>query len=126
MPSLNPGDRVSCKLREGIIVNSYESKFDEIYTFEIISSDSYGYYIYVPQYFHLKKSFKLTAYDAVSLRIHNKFIGEQILYIEQSMISCIKHKVDGCYCVQCGEFYHMAAPNQPDGSMICWSCRTYR
>lgn len=123
---LNPGDRVNCKIREGVIVNSYDSKYDEINTFEIISGDPSGYYIFVPQYLRLKGSIYLKQYDAVSLRIHKKFVGEQILYIEQSMIFSIKNKIDGCYCVQCGEFYHMAGPNQADGSMICWTCRKYR
>ena len=31
---------------------------------------------------------------------------------------------DGMYCVNCGNFYEYAEPNQPDGSMICYACRT--
>ena len=31
---------------------------------------------------------------------------------------------DGFFCKQCGEYYRMAEPNQQDGSLICYSCRT--
>jgi hypothetical protein len=30
---------------------------------------------------------------------------------------------DGMYCINCGEFYEYAEPNQSDGSLICYSCR---
>ncbi len=32
---------------------------------------------------------------------------------------------DGCICTKCGEMYPYAEPNQPDGTMICYSCRKY-
>jgi len=31
---------------------------------------------------------------------------------------------DGIICNKCMNFYHFAEPNQPDGSLICYSCRT--
>jgi hypothetical protein len=35
-----------------------------------------------------------------------------------------KEKVsDGCSCKKCGELYPYAEPNQPDGSLVCYSCR---
>jgi len=30
---------------------------------------------------------------------------------------------DGCKCVKCKEFYPMAVPNQPNNTLICYSCR---
>jgi hypothetical protein len=30
---------------------------------------------------------------------------------------------DGCACKKCLNFYHMAEPNQPDGTLLCYSCR---
>jgi len=33
------------------------------------------------------------------------------------------NKPDGEFCAKCGEFYQMAEPNQPDGTLICWRCR---
>lgn len=35
----------------------------------------------------------------------------------------IKFEEDGCKCVNCKEFYPMAVPNQPDNTLICYSCR---
>lgn len=31
---------------------------------------------------------------------------------------------DGMYCKKCNDFVEFAEPNQSDGSMICYSCRT--
>lgn len=31
--------------------------------------------------------------------------------------------VDGEFCKICKNFYPMATVNQPDNSMVCWSCR---
>lgn len=30
---------------------------------------------------------------------------------------------DGLVCQKCKTFYNFAEPNQPDGSLICYSCR---
>lgn len=30
---------------------------------------------------------------------------------------------DGMDCCKCRKFFKFAAPNQDDGTMICWSCR---
>ena len=30
---------------------------------------------------------------------------------------------DGMYCCNCGNWYQYAEPNQPDGALICYSCR---
>ena len=34
--------------------------------------------------------------------------------------------VDGEFCKICKNFYPMAVANQPDNSMVCWSCRDSR
>lgn len=31
---------------------------------------------------------------------------------------------DGLLCSNCKQFYDFAEPNQPDGSLICYACRT--
>jgi len=37
----------------------------------------------------------------------------------------IKNKkyLDGMFCINCGNYYQYAEPNQPDGSLICYACR---
>lgn len=32
---------------------------------------------------------------------------------------------DGLHCVKCGDFYMFAESNQPDGALICYSCRQH-
>jgi hypothetical protein len=31
---------------------------------------------------------------------------------------------DGMFCRKCRSFYKYAEPNQPDGTLLCYSCRT--
>lgn len=35
----------------------------------------------------------------------------------------VKRDPDGCSCIKCKEFCHMAEPNQEDGSFKCFVCR---
>ena len=32
---------------------------------------------------------------------------------------------NGCICTECSELYPYAEPNQPDGTLICYSCRRF-
>jgi len=44
--------------------------------------------------------------------------------IELFLESCRKRRQpDGLICQKCKNFYEFAEPNQPDGSLICYSCR---
>lgn len=36
-----------------------------------------------------------------------------------------KRYENGCSCVKCGELYPQSEPNQPDGTLICYSCRRF-
>ena len=33
-------------------------------------------------------------------------------------------KSDGCTCKKCKEYYPYAEPNQEDGTLVCYGCRT--
>lgn len=35
-----------------------------------------------------------------------------------------KSNKDGCDCKKCKEFYPYAEPNQDDGTLLCYRCRT--
>lgn len=125
MTKLKAGDRVNCRIKNGLIVSPYQGDYDEVHSFEIIGVDQFGYYLYIPSYFRLRDSVIIDDYACILLQINKKFVGEEIVYIQEGMIAQIQYRVDGCYCVKCGEFYHMAQPNQADNSLICWSCRHY-
>ena len=43
------------------------------------------------------------------------------LYLER--VRGRKHP-DGMYCRKCQNFYQYAEPNQPDGTLLCYSCRS--
>lgn len=122
---LKPGDRVNCKISESKIVGPYDSDFDDERTFDIISIDDGGYYLFVPIYFNIKDSQKISHYDARDMGLDAKFIGEEYIYITPSMISKVHTILDGMFCNKCRNFKEYAESNQTDGSFICWYCKTY-
>jgi hypothetical protein len=122
MTKLKPGDRVDCRVKASTIVSPYKS-YDEIRTFEIVAIDNHGYYLYVPHYYSLKGTTVANRYQCGALGIDKKFLDENIVYIQENMIAHVHEKMDGLSCKICREFFRYAAPNQGDGSLICYSCR---
>lgn len=123
MTRLKPGDRIDCRVKSATIVSPYYN-YDEVKTFEIVAADSNGYYLYVPHYYHLKGTVKADAYRCKSLGIDKKFLDENIVFINESLIANVQQRLDGLFCKSCREFYQFAEPNQSDGSLICFSCRS--
>lgn len=122
---LKAGDRVDCRILANKIVSPYSDNYDCVKTFEIVSLDTWGYFIYIPQYVLIENSMKIDSSYSRALAIDSKFIGENMVYIKESLIYKISSLFDGCICCKCHEFYDFAAPNQENGTMICWSCRNY-
>jgi len=123
MVKLKPGDRVSCRLKEGMIVNPYRSDFDDIKTFDIIASDSAGYYLFVPPYTYIKGSEEVDSFLLKKVKFDKKYLGDEVVYISESLVYKIVSQMDGCQCSRCKEFSYKAAPNQKDGTFLCWRCR---
>ncbi|KKN60284.1 hypothetical protein LCGC14_0533340 [marine sediment metagenome] len=42
----------------------------------------------------------------------------------RSIVTLVAAHRDGMDCCKCNNFFQFAAPNQDDGTMICWSCRS--
>jgi hypothetical protein len=125
MPKLKPGDRVNCRLRASQIVKPYDGEYDDEKVFEIIAVDDQGYYLFVPPYLSVKDSEKVDFYFARDNDIEKKYIGEEVIYITPGLVSRVNSVLDGCFCVKCNNFHQYAEPNQTDGTLICWTCRTY-
>lgn len=122
MVNLSPGDKVDVRIKSSLIISPYMD-YDEIKTFEIIAKDKYGYYVYVPPYIYLKDTSTVDSYQCKELHIDPKFIGSEFIYISENVICRINSVLDGISCSRCKEFFHMAQANQPDGTLICWSCK---
>lgn len=125
MAKLKAGDRVECCIKENAIVNPYESDFDGVKIFEILATDPFGYFIFVPQYFAIKNSVKLDNSTCKHLGILPKFVGENMVYIKEGLVYKINSRLDGAKCSRCGEFFNMAAANQENDTFLCWSCIQY-
>lgn len=121
---LKPGDEVSCRVLDSKIVSAYSS-YDDEKIFQIIALDSKGYYLYVPEHFHLDETVVATQNLLDILGIDKRFLGSHMAYISSNQIVKVRAVLDGCTCFQCGDFYFQAEPNQPDGTLKCWLCRNY-
>jgi hypothetical protein len=126
MAKLKVGDKVECKLKNHTIVNAYEQDYDEVVSFEIILSDSAGYSLYIPHYLYVKGSITLDKGRLDDWGVSPKFLNEKTYYIKENCVYRVVSRADGCACAKCQEFYFYAEPNQPDGTLICFLCRTYR
>jgi hypothetical protein len=124
MTRLKPGDRIDVRIKSATIVAPY-SNYDEIKTFEIVSTDEYGYFLYIPHYFYLKETVIAHKSRCQKFGIDKKFIDENIVYIMENMICHVHEHLDGMKCCKCNEFYHYASPNQENETLICWNCRQY-
>lgn len=126
MANLKPGDTVVCRVKHRKIVAASSIRYDEERTFEIISTDSNGCFLYIPDYYPLHDTIEITQSTILSLNILPRFIGSRLIYVLSSYIVRLGARLDGCLCVQCGEFYAFAQPNRGDGKLVCWSCRNDR
>jgi hypothetical protein len=136
MDKFKSGDRIECCVKHNNIINPYDSDYEEIITFEIIGTSSEyshysdysevsGYFLFVPCYRIIKDSVTVTSLLAKQKGINKKFIGEQVVFIQENLISKVSSLLDGLFCCRCHDFYDMASPNQSDGTLLCWSCRKY-
>jgi hypothetical protein len=124
MVSLKEGDSVQCRIKNGAIVDSSVLDYEMIQSFEIVSFDLYGYYLFVPRYIYLSTSVTTDINRCKKLDIDLRFADEQIVYIFEGMI-CGNSKRDGAKCARCTDFVLMAEPNQQDKkTFICFSCRS--
>jgi hypothetical protein len=123
MARLKPGDRVDCRISLSAIISPYDPDYDEVKTFEIVSKDKSGYYLFIPRYILLKGTMAADKYLCKKLGIDKRFLDEQIIYLQEGMIYKIHSIMDGCVCTKCNDFYYQAQPNREDGTLICWSCR---
>lgn len=95
----------------------------------------------IPTHADKEKFYKVISQDVHSVLIEmsegleNLINGKRVRswWVEESYIIEVKIQLEapieqkksaGMFCSGgCHEYYHMAEPNQPDGSLICWSCR---
>jgi hypothetical protein len=124
MASYTAGDKVFCRIKDGSIISNDTEEFDEIKTFEVIASDTCGYYLFVPQYVYLQGTNSFSLHRCRKLGIDDRYTNEQIIYISENAIYNTIRK-DGMSCSICNNFVSMAEPNRDDQeTFVCWSCRT--
>ena len=121
------GDIVSVKIYEQELALAAGYVCDYKHDFEIIGIKNEEYILYVPSFLYLKGA--VYVYGDRDLQRHGlprKYDESYIHYISDAYIVSLFKKVDGMKCKDCQEFYEMSAPNQADGTLICYNCRHYK
>jgi hypothetical protein len=126
MARYSPGDQVICKISDNRIASMYEDHPDYKHIFEIISIYDEGYFVYVPQSVYLKDTIEINKSNYRKFNVLKRFVGGQAYYITDFKICDLYKKSDGVCCVRCTDFFYLAEPNQPDGTLICFLCRQNR
>lgn len=116
-------DEVCVKVREGRIVASLTGDYEQIINVEIIAIHDNGYFVFVPSKYSLQGSIYVDKVNARKLDIAPRFLDSNINYVNDDQIVRLYHRREGCACTQCEEFYHLAEPNQADGTLVCWLCK---
>jgi hypothetical protein len=120
---LRPGDRIVVKLWQKKVTNPYSEEYDETMILDIIAIDAFGYLVFVPPYTYLKETIRVDKSLLRSLKMHPKYLGDEVLHIHEIMILRIASQMKGCKCLNCQDFSWGAEPNQPDGEFLCYLCR---
>lgn len=127
-PSLTYGDMITCKISGNKIIKIMSGQADVELQFEVIgySFDDDCYIIHIPRYYDIHNAWPIENKHLNSLFIPDKFLSQKAATISRDKIIRsfkIKTNQDGMSCYKCNKFYHLAEANQPDGALICWSCR---
>ena len=122
MLKLKVGDRVTCLIKNLIVINPYSSNYDKIEVFEIIATKDTGYYLYVPPYYLIDGTIKVDRFFCNNLNIDLKYVGDNFLFVEEKMIYNVKSTPDGCICIKCKKFHPMV---EPSTTFICWECKNF-
>jgi hypothetical protein len=126
MARCSPGDRVVCHIKNNLIVNTYDNEWDDKHIFDIVSKYEGGYMIYVPLDMSLRDSVFIDSSNYKKFNAEKRFIDSYLYYITDYHVISIFDILDGLRCKECDSFYSMSTSNQPDGTLICWSCRKYK
>ena len=127
-PKLTYGDEVTCKIKGNSIVDCTDTNFDVKLQFKIIGYSFIDefYILHIPRYYNIENSWQIERKNLIEFSIKKKYLYQNAVAIKQFKIFAYNKKdtnQDGMNCSKCNNFYHMACSNQPDGTLICWSCR---
>jgi len=56
--------------------------------------------------------------------IREGYVNLDLLALVDDLDLMINNRSEGMNCSKCNSFNNFAEPNQPDGTLICYSCRT--
>ncbi len=120
------GDKVYTKIAGATIISKTSNQYDAILSFNIIGiglKDEFCV-IYIPEYYRIKDRFQLQEKQLDEYLIDKEYLFKNAIAIWDSHIVSIQRAgVDGMFCEHCKLFIPWAQSNQPDGTLLCYSCR---
>jgi len=90
---------------------------------DVIAKTERGYIVYVPKHMHIPHAKKLSKSMKKRFGINEHYIDCHIVVVGLDSISDIIVRTDGTHCDRCSKFCPYAEANEPDGTLICYSCR---
>jgi len=127
------GDRVYCRINSDSSVifdyDFYDSRYLQfkIRTFEVIGIHDIFYVILC--WPGVDDAVLLNKDRIDKWNINPKHLGRYGIFVREFSIGgreTIDYYKNALACKVCKEYYPYAEPNQPDGSLVCWVCRTTR
>lgn len=125
MVHCSPGDQVLCRIKDNVIVSTYNDLFDETQLFDVVGIYDETYILHVPSLLTLKDSIHINYNNHKKYGLESKFIDINVCLTAEHKILRIYYRMDGMCCRVCKDFHPMASPNQFDNTLVCWRCRKY-
>lgn len=95
--------------------------------FEIIGLTVNNYYILATPGSISQDTLRLDQNDINKWKIHSKHLGSNVVFVLEAAVGgrrLYDPYRDALACTLCEEIYPYAVANRPDGTLICWSCRS--
>ena len=118
------GDRILARRKGKQIISKNDDDFDELIRVTIIGKSDDHYLGHLAGPYDIKTAWLAGEDDLAIYGFDEKYLMHVVIFLNEDKIDGFQtDSDDGMNCSCCDEFNIYAGPNQPDGTMICWSCR---
>ena len=127
MRNFRVGDTVFCKIRGNSLISASSGNYDVQLSFKVIGYDGSKYILHIPKYYNIKNSWNIIEEHLEKYRLDVDYLDNRAIAIFADKVARVQvqtTKEDGLFCKKCDEFFPMAEPNQTDGSLVCYQCRS--
>lgn len=121
------GDVVVCRTYQGCIIPKDSTPWEKERNFKVIGTyhedGTTSWTVYLPPDYQMSNGSRLSRWAREKFEIDAKYANDRVFFISEEHIIKVHKESDQTMCKVCKEWFHMAQPNQLDGTLICWQCR---